>query len=261
MPLWPHHGATLLAGASVDWSPIVLAVAAFLVAVTPGVAAWFQSLSNGRKLDSVVAATNGTATALAATNTALTAKIDALHTAALIVAQAAGGAPALKAAPLTVPAWNQHNDPNPDGQPDPWWAEDCGEQCIAMVVYACRGIEVPQGVVRAQMHGPSGKGLSSPDDLLAQLKRWRFDATSHPLPSADALTYVKNAVAAGRPSIVLGHWVAPAVLHWAVVVEVTPDGVTWNDPWTGGQRGLSAEHWQAAYAGAVVDPGETVRYR
>lgn len=184
--------------------------------------------------------------------------------AAPIVGQAvaAGGGPGPRApvVPLPVPAWSQRNDPNPDGSQDPYWYEDCGEQCVSIVTYACRGVEVPQGVVRVQMHGLGGRGLSSGADLARQLERWHFSVIRQQLSAEATLAYLRQAVAARRSPCVLGHWLSPTLLHWVVVVEITPDGVTFQDPWYGTRRGLSLAHWSDLYAGDLVDPGEPVRY-
>lgn len=257
--------------AGVDWSPIVLATAAILGAMAPGIAAVLLAVAARLKLAQIAVATDGNLAAANAKIVALQSRVDhlggqlsdrplAVPTVLVADRRVSGLAASGAAMPLSVPTWNQHDDPNPVGGQDPYWYEDCGEQCISMVAAACRGISVPQGVIRVQMHGAGGRGLSSPDDIEAQLRRMHFDAAHHTLSAPDALAYIGQAVASGRSTIVLGHWVAPTLLHWVVVVEATPDGVTFNDPWTGKQRGLSNVHWDALYAGSLVDPGEPVRY-
>jgi len=178
--------------------------------------------------------------------------------------QVAGGlaaAPASSAPrPLPAPLWTQQNDPNPDGSQDPYWYEDCGEESVSIVAKSCRGVEVPEGSIRVQMHGVGGRGLSSGDDLVNVLTRWDFAAKRHDLPAATALTYISQAVKQRRPIIALGRWIDPAYLHWVVIVLDGPESITYVDPWFGQLRKVDLAEWETRYAGTLVDPGEVARY-
>jgi hypothetical protein len=164
------------------------------------------------------------------------------------LAQAAAGA----AAARTAPVWNQLQDPLPTGALPAWRFEECGEECVAEVIYAQHGVEVMADALRAQLGGPGRRGLTTGADLVRLLNRNNVPATALAPPDGAVAAQIQACTMAGGLVIVLGRWVSPTVLHWVLVTRADTNGCGANDPWGGVRRTWVWSEFEAAYAGEIV---------
>lgn len=160
----------------------------------------------------------------------------------------------------SLPRWSQLTDRNPDGSLPAQRANDCGEESVAIVYRSTRGVETEADYLRYLIHGPGGAGQTTADDLLTLLRRAWYKPSSYIGQVDQGMVYLKAAIAAQHPVIVLGRWVSPDVLHWVVVAAVGEVHVDYLDPWYGELRTITIADFQAKYAGAMVDAGEPVSY-
>lgn len=164
------------------------------------------------------------------------------------LAQAAGGGALARPAPL----WNQLADPLPTGALPAWRYEECGEECVAEVIYAQHGVEVLADALRAQLGGPGRRGLTTGADLVRVLNRNNVPATALAPPDGAVAAQIQACCTAGGLVIVLGRWVSPTVLHWVLVTRADQAGCGANDPWGGTRRTWAWSDFESAYAGEIV---------
>lgn len=142
---------------------------------------------------------------------------------------------------LQIPLYNQLNDPLADGQQDPQAPNDCGPECLAMIGDAfgfggVSGYSAGQIRVIIRQGQTAGSGLTTGDDLVYGLKEcFQLPAHTRTVNYITLQLEVMRAIAARLPTIVLGYWESPTVLHWVVPVGLLSNGLLINDPW-GGRR-------------------------
>lgn len=151
------------------------------------------------------------------------------------------------------PVWNQLDDPLPTGTLPSLGYEECGEECCAMVIAAQHGVEVEADALRAQLGGPGGQALTSAGDLVKILGRNNVAAVAISPAVDDLAAVVQAAIGDGRAAVVLGHWLAPGVLHWVLVTRADAAGCGYNDPWGGRRVVRDWADFRALYAGSVVE--------
>lgn len=156
---------------------------------------------------------------------------------------------------LKVPVYDQLNDRLPDGNLDKYATQDCGSESVAEVgaAFGFGGdVGFSAGQVRQIIrHGDfNGSGLTTADDLVYGLAScFRLPSHVRNANFTQLKQELQRAVAAKMPCIVLGGWVDPAVLHWIVVIDATPGGITFNDSWGGKVRSLAWADVAKLYAG------------
>lgn len=161
---------------------------------------------------------------------------------------------------LWAPRWDQNNDRLPDGSLDRYSSTDCGEECVAEVVYAVRGVPLTAGDVRYLLGGAQRIGTTSGRDLVQALAVCHIPAKSVDLDSTAAQASVLGVFQDGRFSVALGEWVTPGMLHWVLIRRADATGILFNDPWGGRQRSLTWQDFQRLYKGVLVDVMERPAY-
>lgn len=155
-------------------------------------------------------------------------------------------------AAITLPPWNQLNDPLPNGSQDAYSTSDCGEECVAEIVYATKGVQLSAGDVRFSIGGANRPGLTSGLDLVAALALSGIPAVTSALDGPSAWQAIGTAISTGHPVIMLGNWLGYPALHWCVATSLRGEVIHFNDPW-GGLRRIEPRQWfYANYSGQVV---------
>lgn len=149
------------------------------------------------------------------------------------------------------PWWSQRLDTDPSTHVlDPYWAQDCGEECVAIVVMAKTRRYLTEQQVRNAIPGHQTTGLTTPSDLQLALQYYGV-VSKHYL---DAVESVKSAVVEqvdiGRPTLLLGHWIDPAVLHWVVAIGYGNGALFVLEPWAGR---VAAYSWGEVHSRATGD--------
>ena len=161
---------------------------------------------------------------------------------------------------VTLPQWDQLNDPLPTGQADPYAATDCGEECVAEIVYAVRGVPLSAGDVRYLLGGPARIGLTNAADLVRALGICHVRAEAHSHAWDQAMPVIQTAVRDNRYAIALGDWDAPNMLHWVNISSAGSVGMMVSDPWHGKRRYPSNAELSQAFAGWWVEILERGQY-
>jgi hypothetical protein len=156
-----------------------------------------------------------------------------------------------------LPAWDQLHDPLPDGSLPPLRVNECGEECVAEVVYWVHGVEVSADAIRAAAISLAGGALTNAADLVAMLARCNVRAVAEVPQTAVIEKFLLNVVLARRLVIVLGDWVSKSVPHWVIVYNASPNGVTVSDPWGGRRYNIAWPDFKRLYLGAVVEVTST----
>jgi len=135
--------------------------------------------------------------------------------------------------------------------PDPNAANNCGPECVAMVMKFLTGVELPANVIKDAIYGEGYVGYSNVPDLEAYLRNYcETDAATILTRSARNQAwwewrYLKQ----GKPLIGL-FWSTMVNGrgqggHFRAVIGQTPHTVITADPWTGTRRVETIEeHWQ-----------------
>lgn len=165
-----------------------------------------------------------------------------------------------RASLLRAPNWSQLKDSMGTYGPDSNSTMDCGEECLAMLLFLCRGVEVPAGYIRWLMGVRDGAGTTG-DQLVAYLKREGFhDAVCRWPTETGAWPATLQLVKAGRVSIILGDWLDKQVGHWMIPLAGKPSELTVFDPWAGVHRTLSKSFFLQRFKGQLVTVGELPSY-
>jgi hypothetical protein len=151
-----------------------------------------------------------------------------------------------------APLWNQLNDPLSTGVLPAQRFQECGEECVAEVIYQQHGVEVSADALRAQLRGPQGQAITSGQDLVKLLARNNVGADLRTWPAAEAPVHIRESAAAGRAVIVLGRWISPTVLHWVLVTTADATGIGYNDPWGGLRQTATWAAFGDRYGGQLV---------
>lgn len=164
-------------------------------------------------------------------------------------AQLGGGAiPAARGAPV----WNQLNDPLSNGMQPAWGAEECGEECCAMVVFAQHGVPVSADALRALIGGSARGPLTNGADLVAILAACNVHAQASSVQASKIAGELLTACQSGFMCIVLGRWVVASVDHWVLVTRADGAGCSANDPWGGRRRSWTWGAFRPLYSGQLV---------
>lgn len=133
-----------------------------------------------------------------------------------------------------VPWWGQLRDmvPGTDG-PDRYAAQDCGEECVCMVVWQQKRLYLREDQVRAAIPGHADHGSTLPAELAAVLARWGIAAQSSRAAGTQYRERIKEDLRAGRPVIILGWWQGHEELHWVTACGYGNDALLYQDPWDG----------------------------
>lgn len=156
---------------------------------------------------------------------------------------------------LHLPTWDQLNDPWAGAGNDPYATQDCGEECVAEVLWYFRRETLSAFQIRAEMPGHANSGLTTSADLVSYLQRHGLTADAVEPSQRVLRAIIRAEVDAGRPSIVLGYYAGMAELHWITTRGVGDGRVGWNDPWHGLYRETSWAWFTAHYQGSVVRAG------
>lgn len=148
------------------------------------------------------------------------------------------------------PTWSQNADPDPSGFADPFAATDCGEECCSIVLFAQMHTYTTAGQVRRAMPGHEKQGETTADDIAHYLEEAGLFPMSLHRNSAQLKSFLKYSLDRDMPSIVLGNFISPTVLHWVVVIGYGDDHCLYIDPWYGR---LDAKHWKDFLALAEGD--------
>jgi hypothetical protein len=205
-----------------DYNLLLGAVVAATVAVLGYLAAWFRAKTG--ELTAHVGA-------IAATNTR------------------GGGGRRTDPAP---PVWNQLADPGVGGELPAGRYEECGEECVSMVVMAQHGVPTAADQLRVLLGGAARGPLTTGADLVRLLALCNVPAALEQPDGATLPAALRAICRDGGYAIVLGHWVSGTILHWILVTRADEDGMGANDPWMGRRRTWT---WPAAaplYAGEIV---------
>jgi hypothetical protein len=167
---------------------------------------------------------------------------------------AAGGA----LAPVSVPVYNQLNDPLPDGAQDPYATTDCGEESVAMVIAACGGPPLPAGVLRQLLGGVARPGATTAANLVYLLSLFKVLAHVRQADPDAAWTEWQHAQGASFPVIALGYWVSAGYPHWIVIRACDALSITYNDPWGGHEQTMTKGTAQMRYMGYYVHVDQAV---
>lgn len=160
----------------------------------------------------------------------------------------------------SLPVWNQLNDPLPDGNQDAFSTSDCGEECVAEVVYGLRGVVVSAGAIRYMLGGALRTGLSTAADLVSVLRIDNIPSAGVSCGWADALPLLERQSVAGQPSILLGTWLGGSALHWVVATTVADGVLHFNDPWGGSRRKMAYSDALPLYQGSLVLVSDPIAY-
>jgi hypothetical protein len=156
-----------------------------------------------------------------------------------------------------LPAWDQLHDPLPDGSLPPLRANECGEECVAEVVYWVHGVEVSADAIRVAAISLAGGALTNAADLVAMLARCNVHAVAAVPQTVVVEKFLLNVVMGRRLVIVLGDWVSKSVPHWVIVYNASTNGVTVSDPWGGRRYNIAWPDFKRLYLGAVVEVTST----
>lgn len=187
--------------------------------------------------------------AISANQAALLTTLAGRRGAVPAVAHVGGSASAGRQAPL----WNQLNDPLPTGALPAQRYNECGEECVAMVIYAQHGVSVEADYLRWQLGGPSRSGLTDGADLVTLLARNNVPAQLVTLASAAMALRLQAITESGKSAIVLGDFDAPGILHWILVTRADSRGCGFNDPWGGVRKAATWADLVPHFDGQLVE--------
>jgi hypothetical protein len=171
-----------------------------------------------------------------------------------------GGQPATKGPLVFLPIWHQFGALLPDGNPDPEQYNDCGETCCAMVIAAVRGVQLEPGFIRQELGGDRRSGLTTGPELVAALATNSVASHCYYPEAQAAFEACVISWALAHPVIALGNWLSPSSLHWMLLDNKFPGGLTFIDPWSATERRLDRGNFTANYAGTLVLIDEACHY-
>jgi hypothetical protein len=76
------------------------------------------------------------------------------------VNEVAGGGAMVPMRNVTLPVWDQLNDPLPDGSLPAQRFNECGEECVAEVIEWVHGVEIGADALRFLLRGPGGSAIT-----------------------------------------------------------------------------------------------------
>lgn len=211
----------------------------------------------------LVAATAAAAIQLARTYVAVLNILEGLHRSGVAIrgakghlgnTQVGGGAMGQTATSLRLPTapWSQLTDQQMRSSAAGAAAQDCGEECVAIVCQHIKRVPVPAEYIRWLWFGQYDARLSSPDDLVGMLACVDIKAHRRMVNAATAQVEITNALQAGQLAVVLGYWLSPTEAHWMVATQAGPSGLSCRDPWTGTLRTISWPGFATLFAQAYV---------
>jgi hypothetical protein len=154
---------------------------------------------------------------------------------------------------VTLPAYDQLHDPLPDGSLPPLRANECGEECVAEIVYWVHGVEVAADAIRVQARGLAGGALTTAADLVSMLAASNVAARAGIQDVGSIQKFLLDVVAGKRLVIVLGNWVSAGVPHWVIVYNASSNGVTISDPWGGRRYNIAWPTFTKLYLASTVE--------
>lgn len=153
------------------------------------------------------------------------------------------------------PYWTQQDDPDSTGRQDQFSTQDCGWEACSIVIKGLLGEVTNEGDLRREDPTAVSHGTTVGAQLVACLARHRVTAVRHTMFPLPARAAIKVGIDNGFPSVYLGFWVAPTVLHWIVCLGYGNDSLVYMDPWDGQ---LKAMRWNVVASKAF---GEVVGVR
>lgn len=160
---------------------------------------------------------------------------------------AGGGSPA------QLPAYDQLADPNPDGTMPTGRANECGEECAAMVVAWVHGVPMEADYLRYLLGGARRQPLTTGADLVRILALCNVRSSVGSPATGDLAAQVQKINKAGGLAIMLGAWLDPGILHWIVATASSINGCTVTDPWGGRRYNLAWSKAESLYGGTLVE--------
>jgi len=161
---------------------------------------------------------------------------------------------------VSIPNWNQLDDPLPDGAQDPFSTSDCGEECVAECVFGARGVTVSAGDVRFALGGSSRPGWTTSADLIQAFDYYGMRSKALAMSAGDLWKATSSSVSSGQPVILLGNWLGPGPLHWIVAVRTAGLVLVCNDPWGGQTKLLVYSDFSRNASGQAVIVQETMSH-
>jgi hypothetical protein len=161
--------------------------------------------------------------------------------------------------PVKLPVYNQLNDPLPNGEQDAYATSDCGEECAAEIIRACRGVVLSAGDIRYQLGGADRTGLTTGSDLVEALRLSDVPAHSASLDVASAWPAIAQSLAGGKPVALLVLWQNTSTLHWVVATDLRGGVLYYNDPWGGVRASCGKSAFAKIYQGVAVFSDQAVR--
>ena len=154
-------------------------------------------------------------------------------------------------AKLTI--YDQLNDPNPDGSLPTGRANECGEECCAMVIQWAHHVPVEADYLRFLLGGARRQPLTTGPDLVRILALCNVKARVGSPATGELPAEVQRIVKGGGLAVLLGGWVDPSIAHWVVVTAASINGCTVADPWGGRSYNIAWSKAQGLYGGTIVE--------
>lgn len=153
---------------------------------------------------------------------------------------------------MKFPILNQSNERLPELGHNVEAGDDCGWECVAMVVAAYRGLDFSAGSLRQASLIPATEWGGRAGELATTLQGFRIRCKVKTLGAQLGYEQLRKRARAGLPSIILGRWLVPTVLHWLLVT----DGDAWkihvNDPYGGRKYPLFHRDYYGRAEGTTV---------
>lgn len=150
------------------------------------------------------------------------------------------------------PTWSQLADPGVGGVLHTGRYEECGEECVSIVLQGQHGVATSADVLRVQLGGAARSPLTTATDLVRLLSLNNVPAVVQQPDAAHLAGDLQQICGAGGVAIALGTWLAPGVLHWILVTRADQNGCGADDPWGGRRRTWTWDALRPLYAGDLV---------
>lgn len=152
--------------------------------------------------------------------------------------------------------WDQLNDTTTDADGvDEGRLNNCGEECVAMVVKYVTGVELPADYIKDHIYGQSHTGYSFPTDLARWLSRYAEIPSVVVRASAFEMQRIINnqCIDQGLPSILLIDFLQPDVGgHFVCPVAYDEGGLYVADPWGGFRRFIAWTEFPSWTQGTLI---------
>lgn len=151
------------------------------------------------------------------------------------------------------PWWSQLRDPSPVTHlADVYATTDCGEECCSILIRGQTGEYTWAGGLRQELVPKRNSGITDGGDLVRLLANHQVHAERYRTVLSGLRDVVAGDIVRGLPSIVLGRWIAPSVLHWVLAIGYGNGAMLCMEPWQGILRAYSWHEVQSLATGDLV---------